>query len=234
MPASMFSDRVFRKWMELDEVLRAENKWSVAGIVGFSKASDVALFFSPLLEEHEIKELRQAIQQPAQPWPGPEMERAEMLTMLMQSVGFAVWQLQELENSTATYLVVRVVATPGIGLQKGQELMQRTESRTLGSLAKELGKTGIIEDQLAEDLQTITEERNWLIHRARRETRGILANGEQLRQMLQKLEALADRALQLHKSLGADLERYVLKCGVDRAVIDAEAARLAQSWGLMG
>jgi hypothetical protein len=51
--------------------------------------------------------------------------------------------------------------------------------------------------------------------------------------MLSRLGSLADRSLAIMKLLAADLERYVLDAGVDRAVIEREADRLAQEWGLV-
>ena len=161
------------------------------------------------------------------------VERSERLGSLMQSVGFALWQLQELETTAATYLVVRVHASRGIGTVQGDSLLKHAEGRTFGALLKELAKSGVIEDRLSIELHEILEQRNWLVHRARRENRGVVSNAEHLGDLIQHLQSLADRSLVLQKSLATDLERYVLDIGVDRAVIDSEADRLARSWGLV-
>jgi hypothetical protein len=65
---------------------------------------------------------------------------SERLALLMQRVGFAVWQLQELETTVATYVVVRIRAHRGMGVAPGELLMKKAEGRTLGSLLTELGK----------------------------------------------------------------------------------------------
>jgi hypothetical protein len=59
----------------------------------------------------------------------PQTHRNERLAVLMQSVGFAVWQLQELETSVATYLVIRVHAHRGIGTVPGEQLIKKAEGR---------------------------------------------------------------------------------------------------------
>jgi hypothetical protein len=161
------------------------------------------------------------------------VELSERLASLMQSVGFSLWQLQELETTVATYLVVRVHAHRGIGKVQGDSLLKQAEGRTLGALLKDLAKSGVIDDQLSIDLKEMLEQRNWLVHRACRENRGILSNAKHLTEMLDRLESLADRSLAIHKTLAADLERYVLHAGVDRAVIDREADRLTREWGLV-
>jgi hypothetical protein len=162
-----------------------------------------------------------------------ELNREERLAVLMQSVGFALWQMQEVETTLATYLVLRVYAYPGIGVAGGDALLKQAEGRTLGSLLTELAKLGIITDPLLSDLREMLKQRNWLVHRARRETRGILADVEQFEKILRQLESLADRALQLLKSLAIEVESYVLTSGVERASIDVEADRLARNWGII-
>ena len=77
------------------------------------------------------------------------------------------------------------------------------------------------------------EQRNWLVHRAHRENRGILASMEQVKKLLQQCETIAIRSIELNKTLATELERYVRESGVDPAIIDAEADRLARSWGLL-
>ena len=90
----------------------------------------------------------------------PQTHRNERLAMLMQSVGFAVWQLQELETSVATYLVIRIHANRGIGTVPGEQLIKKAEGRTLGSLVTELAKSGVIDGQLSVDLREILERKN--------------------------------------------------------------------------
>jgi hypothetical protein len=161
-----------------------------------------------------------------------ESIRARHLFELMNKVGFAVWQIQELEATLATYLVLRVKATRGIGAVRGNELMKKAEALTLGALIRELSKAGVLEDKLANELNDVLKERNWLVHRARREKRGVLADPDALDHLTAQLDSLSDRALQLHKRLAKSLEGYVVQSGVDPTAIDREADKLARLWSL--
>jgi uncharacterized protein YutE (UPF0331/DUF86 family) len=160
------------------------------------------------------------------------VELSERLASLMQSVGFSLWQLQELEGTVATYLVVRVQARRGTGVSHGNSLLKQAEGRTLGALLKDLAKSGVIEDRLSSDLREMLEERNWLVHRARRENRGVLSNNKLLAELVNRLQSIAERSLAIQKSLAADLEHYVLDAGVGRTGIEREADRLIHEWGL--
>ena len=85
---------------------------------------------------------------------------------------------------------------------------------------------------MARELRDVVEKRNWLVHRARRECRGILADDGQLSTLLSDLSNLAEQSLELQKRLTFQLERFVVESGVDRGVIEAEADRLQREWGL--
>jgi uncharacterized protein YutE (UPF0331/DUF86 family) len=163
-----------------------------------------------------------------------KLEMANRLDGLMQRVGFAVWQLQELENAAATYLVVCVHAQPGIGVQRGQELLAEAEKKPLGALLKDLQRHKVIQGELADALQAVLEDRNWVVHRARRESRGVLSDPEALRTLMERLEALADHAAALLARLGGEIHTQVMKAGASQEVIDAESKRLRQKWGLEG
>ena len=151
----------------------------------------------------------------------------------MQHVGFAVWQLQELETLAASYLVVRVKATKGIGKEKGEALLATAEKCTFGTLLRDLEKAGVVPTSMSSRLQTALNDRNWLVHRSRRDSRGILDSPETYSALTVRLERMSADALQLLKELGLELEAYVVSQGVSQAQIDADAARIARSWGLI-
>lgn len=160
------------------------------------------------------------------------LETAGRLAALMQAVGFALWQLQELENTAASFIAVRLRNTRGVGLERGGEIAAEVEGRTLGGMVKELVAGGVISDEIGSRLAIVLEERNWLVHRARRETRGILGNDDIYGGTMQRLEVMADRSLALTRELGAAVEAYVIESGVSPEFIEQEGERIARSWGV--
>lgn len=70
MPIPTFSRRLMQKWFDLDAAFRSEHSFTAAAIVGVSKDSEVAVFFSPALDKHEVAHLSAALrEQSAEPWP---------------------------------------------------------------------------------------------------------------------------------------------------------------------
>ena len=159
--------------------------------------------------------------------------KADRFAAIMQQIGFAIWQLQELEWATAHYLTLRFRAKRGIGQEAGTALLEAAGRRTFGSLLKELSQSGILAPELAERLNAALDDRNWLVHRSRRENRGVLNSDEQCAILIAKLERISDGALSLLKEVGQLIERYALDSGVSKELVDREAERLLTQWGTL-
>jgi len=161
-----------------------------------------------------------------------DSEKENLLFWLMYKIGFTIWQLQELENTLATYFVIRLKACRGIGKEKGEALLQTARKKTLGGLIRDLEKGGVVPATMATRLCSILEKRNWLVHNARRENRGILSSPSKYDLFIGQLESIASEAMALLKEIGQEVENYVLCSGVDKSKIDSEADRLLKEWGL--
>lgn len=159
--------------------------------------------------------------------------KADRLAAITQRIGFALWQLQELEWATTNYLVVRLRAKRGIGEEAGGTLLKSVGKRPFGSLLKELSDAGVLEPELAQKLQAVLKDRNWLVHRSRRENRAVLTSDEQCATLIAKLESISAEALSMLKQVGQLLERYVLESGVSKEFIDQESERLLVQWGII-
>ncbi len=159
--------------------------------------------------------------------------QAARLSAITQRIGFAVWQLQELEWTTATYVVIKRHAQRGIGADRGAELLDAAGKRTFGSLLKELADSGILDPGVAERLNSALGERNWLVHRSRRDNRGVLASDERCAALVAKLERLSNEALALLKYIGQLIEQHALQSGVSEGLIERESERLLVQWGIL-
>lgn len=157
-------------------------------------------------------------------------EAANRVGQLMQSIGYAVWQLQGLEDTLATYIVVRLRESQGVGLDKGADLTAELTRLELGKLIAQLRDADILPAVLLQRLGTLRNERNWLVHRAWRENHGVVASPERLTRLVQRLATLAEDALALNKHMAAEVETFVRSAGVTREYIDREADRLRHSW----
>lgn len=150
---------------------------------------------------------------------------------LMARVGFALWQLQEVETVAAAHVVVRVRGHRGMGREAGEALLANAERSTFGTTLKALERAGVLPSDLTVRLQQCLEDRNWLAHRARREHRGVIADPAAYARLSERLDRLAADALSLLKELEGQHHAYVVSQGVNPADIEAAAQRLARSWG---
>jgi len=79
-----------------------------------------------------------------------QLLKADRLHAVTQRVGFALWQLQELEGASAQYYVLVVHAKPGMGFEAGQALVDKAQSKTFGSTITQLAKA----KQLPQEVET--------------------------------------------------------------------------------
>src|SRR5471032_1221008 len=96
-----------------------------------------------------------------------QIQRAERLGALAEQIGFALWQLQVLETCAAQCYVLMVQATRGMGLDEGEVLFTKAQSKTFGTTVKSLTKAAVLTPELSTRLAMLLEERNWLVHRSR-------------------------------------------------------------------
>ncbi|HEV2017926.1 MAG TPA: hypothetical protein VGQ98_06405 [Gemmatimonadaceae bacterium] len=160
-----------------------------------------------------------------------DVARAGLLAAILERVGYTLWQLAECEDTAAHFLVVRAYATRGMGREPGEALLAKAQGRTFGSLLSELRQKGIVEGDLEIRLNALLEERNWLVHRSKRDNRGVLNDLNSVDILVARLAKIADEATALNSELGAQIETFVIESGVDPETIDQEARQLAESWG---
>lgn len=146
--------------------------------------------------------------------------RAELLGELLARVGYAFWQLAEWEDAVAAYPVTRLKATRGMGLGAGEALMEDARRRTFGSLVSELREAGTLESRTQARLDMLVTERNWLAHRAKRESRGIIFDDVAYRKMSLRLESISDEASSVLKLVGNQLLEYISSKGVDMSAAE--------------
>jgi hypothetical protein len=152
------------------------------------------------------------------------------LETVTQRIGYALWQLQELEGCSATCFVLLVQASRGMGMAAGEALLKTAHGKTFGATVKQLEKAGLLSEDLAADFARLLEERNWLVHRSRSDSRGAILSDDAALKLLGRLDAIADDATTLLKKIGLLIEGFVLDHGVSKDHIDMECRRILAQW----
>jgi len=159
-----------------------------------------------------------------------QLERADRLAVVTQNVGFALWQLQELEGVAAQYFVLLVQAKKGMGLAEGNALIEKAQAKTFGATLHQIAKAGLISPEMEGRFEKILAERNWLVHRSRVESRNTIHNAKAMAALVARLEAMADEALALLKHIDGETNSFVRQHGVSTNYVAQVSKQLLEQW----
>lgn len=157
-------------------------------------------------------------------------QRADRLGTVAEHVGFVLWQLQELEGCAAQCFALLAQASQGMGRAAGDALVEKAQSKTFGATIKQLEKVALLTPDVAARFATLLEERNWLVHRSRADSRGAIHGDAAAQKLMLRLETIAEEALALLKVLGGMAESFARQNGVSKSYIDQESQRLLSQW----
>ena len=155
---------------------------------------------------------------------------ANRLSAVTQTVGFALWQLQELEGASAQYFVLLAQAEKGMGLVAGAALIEKAQSKTFGATIHQIAKAGLLSPELETRFTNLLAERNWLVHSSRATSRSAVYNDTSLEAVINRVTAISDESLVLLKQIGILVERFVKQHGVTGKYIDEKANELLEQW----
>lgn len=158
------------------------------------------------------------------------LEDADRLAVITQRVGFALWQIQELEGVAAQFFVLVAQAERGMGADAGNLLLAEAQRNTFGATVHQITEAGLIDADLEQRLCALLSERNWLVHKSRSDSRHAVRGDAAARQLVDRIDAIADESNAILKRIGELAEQHVFKHGVSRVRIDKVTARLLNEW----
>ncbi len=154
----------------------------------------------------------------------------EEFSELTSLVGYAVWQIQVLEQVLASYLIMVHQITTATARTEVETMFLKTAKHTLGQLFSAIRKTGGGSESLLPRLERFIVERNWLVHRSRHENRSDLYSPAKRTALRQRLCSVADEALLLMKAFQQTTEDHLIGQGMTKAEIDARAKQIRKEW----
>lgn len=131
----------------------------------------------------------------------------------------------------ASYFVVRLRPVRGVGNEAALPILREVEKKTFGWMVKRLREANVLDAPLADDLERLVHERNWLVHHSKRENRGVLTRVADYEELLRRLDKLADDATSMVTRLGGEVNSYVRSTGVAVATIEEDADRIRRALG---
>ena len=154
----------------------------------------------------------------------------EEFSELTSLVGYAVWQIQVLEQVLAFYLIMVHQITTDTARTEIETMFVKTTKHTLGELFSAIRKTGEGPESLLPRLERFILERNWLVHRSRYKNRSDLYSPAKRTALRQRLCAIADEALSLMEAFPEATEDHLIGQGMTKADIDARAKQIRKEW----
>jgi hypothetical protein len=148
----------------------------------------------------------------------------------LHRIGFAVWQIQELESVAANYFVLLVQAQKGMGVEAGNLLIEKAKKKTFGTTVRRLSEAGLLTSQLEGRLNDLLTERNWLVHGSREASRGAPYNEAVAARLVDRLDAIAEKTIALLKEIGELVEAFAKKHGTTEEYIAQTSKRLLDEW----
>jgi hypothetical protein len=155
---------------------------------------------------------------------------ADEFTEVVSQVGYAVWQIQVLEEVLGCYLVLVHKVEFTTARSDVEAMFVKTEKRTLGQLFGAIRDTSKAPSTLLPRLDRFVDERNWLVHRSRHQNRTDLYSPAKRQTLIQRINAIADEALSLAKSFQQATEDHLIAGGMKKAKIDTRAAKIYHDW----
>jgi len=145
-------------------------------------------------------------------------------------VGFAVWQIQVLENTVGAYLVFVHKVTPTVAKNEAESMFAKAGKSTLGQLLREIQATGNAPQHLIEELDSFVPKRNWLIHHSRHETHTDMYSVTRRAALIARIAAIADDALALMRAFQDATQAHLETLGITREQIERDTAKLLREW----
>lgn len=159
-----------------------------------------------------------------------QLRKADRLSSITQRVGFALWQIQELESGTAQYFVLLAQAQKGMGLAEGDALIEKAQAKTFGSTIHQIIKAHLMDSEIETRFTSLLAERNWLVHRSRMDSRNAVHDDNAMSLLIARLDALANEATALLKEVGGRIETFVRQHGVSAEYIDSMSKQILEQW----
>lgn len=158
------------------------------------------------------------------------LAKTERLEAICQRAGFALWQLQTLESSSAQAFVLMAKAKRGMGKKAGSELLGSALKDTFGKTVHSMRRTGVISGELEKRFVDILNERNWLVHKSRTDSELALVDPQAFEVLNNRIEKIATESSSLMKALADLAVNFTVKSGVPIEKIQLEEKELLRKW----
>jgi hypothetical protein len=145
----------------------------------------------------------------------PKFPTSKQIHTLYYSIGESVSKIQILEDALSHSMAMKKVGPGSKNRAKGDEVVKNYRRLTLGQAINQSACENIYPENLQKDLKDFLPERNWLIHKCLPENIDNFEKGIGAILLLQRIQAVGQRAFKLQQAIEDDMLDYASLQGRD-------------------
>lgn len=155
-----------------------------------------------------------------------QARKSARLMAVCDRVGFAVWQLQELEAVCAKFLMLRTQLKEGVTEATYDSLVAKALRNTFGVTLRQASDANAFPDTLQERFNTLLGERNWLIHKSRLENRAAYHSDSAAQQLIARVDNISAEVRAIMQEVDRLIDHDAIESGIS---LDELAERTNQT-----
>lgn len=159
-----------------------------------------------------------------------QLMKSARLAAFCDRIGFAVWQLQDLEAVCAKYLMLRTRLKNGIAEDEYDDLVTKALSKTFGATLRAATNAEVFPVPLQDRFTAILSERNWLIHRSRFDNRAAYYSDSAALKLIQRVDQISVCVRELMVEIDKLIDRDAVEGGIDLTDLGHQTDEILSKW----
>ena len=161
------------------------------------------------------------------------ISKQEIINEICYQIGFATWQLQDLERNLAYYYVLVLNSNEGMGFENAKVPLEKSLKQPLGQSLDSLNKANLIPTEFKKRFQSLLDERNWLVHRSRADNRNIFDSRLVYESFLNRVQLIKNETLSLSKIVEKFVSTYLEQQNFIIDHVDELTQEILDGWHLV-
>jgi hypothetical protein len=159
-----------------------------------------------------------------------QLRMSARLTAFCDRIGFAVWQLQDLETVCAKYLMLRTCIKEGVTENDYDALVEKALGKPFGATLRAAAEANVFSGQLQSRFKEILSERNWLIHKSRLDNRAALCSDSATHELIQRIDQISAGVRELMVEIDKLIDSDAIESGVDLVELGKRTDEMLSTW----
>ena len=159
-----------------------------------------------------------------------QLRKSARLRAFCDRIGFAVWQLQDLETVCAKYLMLRTCIKEGVTEGDYDDLVAKALSKPFGATLRAAAEANVFSEPLQSRFKHVLSERNWLIHKSRLDNRAAFSSDSAAHALIQRIDQISSTVRELMLEIDALIDSDAMESGIDLSELGQRTDEMLSTW----